>query len=130
MSMSMAACALSVLLPLPLLLLPHPVFAFVPFVERIAIVDLFTATRGDTAWLRTDGWLDADPCNNSLPWFGVQCNAGNTTIVYAESPTRECSSVLSVDRNERFLGRSFLRARTPAFAFAGVLHAFLGSRID
>lgn len=48
----------------------------VPAAQRAALVDLFTATAGATRWVRSDGWLQGDPCTGGADgdgWYGVSC---------------------------------------------------------
>ena len=50
-------------------------------VERAALVDLYSATAGQT-WLRRDGWTTnatGDPCTDG--WFGISCSGGSPNHV-------------------------------------------------
>ena len=76
----LAGLVMALVLVLVLVLEAGPVWAYVSFGERVALVDLFTSTRGPAAWLRTDGWLIGDPCETNVPWWGVRCSLDNSTI--------------------------------------------------
>jgi hypothetical protein len=55
--------------------------AAVTAAERQALVNLYTSTRGSTAWRTTSGWTVGDPCSGN--WFGVGCNVAQTSVRYA-----------------------------------------------
>lgn len=51
--------------------------AAVPQIERDALVELYNSTDGPN-WTDNTNWLTGDPCDDS--WFGIYCDASNTTI--------------------------------------------------
>lgn len=51
--------------------------AAVPAAELNALTDLYNDTNGIN-WTDNSDWLGGDPCVNN--WFGVTCDAGDTTV--------------------------------------------------
>lgn len=57
----------------------------VPAAERAALVDLYEDCGG-RRWVHQEHWLEGDPCTNA--WYGVRCDATNSTIVFLDPTSR------------------------------------------
>lgn len=53
------------------------VSAAVPQHETNALTELYNDAGGPD-WTSNTNWLTGDPCENA--WYGVSCNADNTTV--------------------------------------------------
>ena len=48
--------------------------------QQQSLVDLYDSANG-ASWSQKVNWPMGDPCNASLPWFGVTCDAGRTNVL-------------------------------------------------
>ena len=72
-------------------LFPFVVHAGVPVAERNALMALYNDTNG-AGWTDSGNWTTGDPCANS--WYGITCDAGNTTVTIIRMGSNSLSGTL------------------------------------
>lgn len=74
-----------------------PVYGKIPRRESDALRTLFNAVDG-TNWARKTNWKGAPGTENN--WYGIGCDAGNTTVLKLNLPDNNLSGKLPVDLSD------------------------------